>query len=483
MANILIIDDDQGVTETLSDILQEEGHQITSVATGDKGLDCVKKQPFHIVLLDLKLPDTDGLDALRDLIILDPTLRVIVSTGNVTLESAVKALKQGAYAYITKPLNMDELITFINQALVHQDLTEKKRAAEEEVRRLEEYNKNILASLPYSTMIFDPSLTVEYVNVVFGRDFNVHREEVLGRNLVDVLPFTPPQNDKIIKNVETFLAEKAIEAQEVQLNEKLFEYRLFYVKKSTLVSEKIGLIIRDITAEKKWQQQLIQSEKTAGIAVIAAGIAHEVNNPLAIITGMTEAILEEDSSDAVKKYIENIMRHVGRASEIIRRVNSAAVWARGDMDNQLNINRELTEAIKISRLSHLFDDVEILPDYQEVPPIYGSSGELKLVFISLIKNAGQAMHGKGRLYLKSRYEDGYVEVRIRDTGHGLKKEHLKMLFTPFFTTKAPGMGTGLGLHIAHRIVSNYGGSMHVESEEGKGATFIIRFPEASVTPG
>ena len=232
------------------------------------------------------------------------------------------------------------------------------------------------------------------------------------------------------------------------------------------------------------QRQLIQSEKLAGIGIMAAGIAHEVNNPLSIILGKAEMILEEDDPDSIKKYAEGIIKHSKIASEIVKGITfySRAAWGPGAQGQKINLNNQLKEAIKISKLSPLFDNVEVLTDYQDLPPINGNIGEIQQVFTNLMMNASHAMNGDGRLYVKSRYEEGYIIVTIKDTGAGIKKDHLDKLFTPFFTTKDPGKGTGLGLNIVHKIITNHAGSISVESEEGKGATFMIRLPKAQESP-
>lgn len=239
-----------------------------------------------------------------------------------------------------------------------------------------------------------------------------------------------------------------------------------------------------IDFEKKdhaeFQHHMAQSERLAGIGIIATGIAHEINNPLAIILGKAEMILEEDEPAFIKKYTQDIMEYTKRASEIVERVSfySKVAWKPDGEDYQVNMNHQLTEALKLSQRSDHFKEVEVLTDHQDVPPISGESEEIYRVFVNLMKNAGQAMKGKGLLHVKSWYEDGDVVVTIRDSGHGIKKEHLNMIFTPFFTTRDPGEGTGLGLNIVHKIVTNHGGSVWVESEEGKGSTFIVKFPKA-----
>ncbi len=255
-------------------------------------------------------------------------------------------------------------------------------------------------------------------------------------------------------------------------------------------------VIRDITERKgvedalRGQKQLleekvremdirVQSERLAGIGIMAAGIAHEVNNPLAVMLGKAEMILEEEDPTRIKKYAQDIIKFAKKASDVVKRITlySRAASAPGT-GGRIHLNDQLNEAIKLSKYANPFDHVELITDFQSVPPVRSNSGEIQQVFVNLINNAVQAMNGKGRLFVTSRYEDGSVVVTVRDTGAGIKKEHLTKLFTPFFTTKDPGKGTGLGLSIVHKIISEHGGSISVESEEGQGAAFIVRLPPA-----
>ena len=197
--------------------------------------------------------------------------------------------------------------------------------------------------------------------------------------------------------------------------------------------------------------------------------------------GKAEMILEEEDPARIKKYAQEIIKYSKKASDIVKGITfySRAASSPG---SRINLNDQLKEAIKISKYSVKFDDVELLTDYQDVPLISGNAGEIQQVFVNLLNNAVEAMEGNGRLFVTSRYEDGSVVITIRDTGPGIKKEYLNKLFTPFFTTKDPGKGTGLGLNIVHKIITNHRGSISVESEEGKGATFIARFPTAQEPP-
>lgn len=244
------------------------------------------------------------------------------------------------------------------------------------------------------------------------------------------------------------------------------------------------IIRRAETTIRQQQDHHIQSEKLIGIGVMAAGIAHEVNNPLAAMLGKAEMILEEEDPERIKKYAKDIIRFAKKASEIVKGITLYSRSATTPPDeNEIFLNDQLQEAIKLSGYTNLFTHVEVITDCQVIPPIRGNAGEIGQVFLNLINNAVQAMKGRGRLIVKSRYEDGFVVVTIQDTGSGIKKEDLKQIFTPLFTTKDPGEGTGLGLNIVLNIIKNHRGTVSVESEEGQGATFVLKFPSSDHTGG
>ncbi len=233
------------------------------------------------------------------------------------------------------------------------------------------------------------------------------------------------------------------------------------------------------------QEEKIQSEKLVGIGVMAAGIAHEVNNPLAAMLGKAEMILEEEDSACIQKYAGDIIRFAKKASKIVKEITlysrPSPMPSKG---KEVLLNEILKKAIKLSGYTNPFTHINLVKDFEVLlPPVNGSKVEIEQVFVNLINNAIHAMKGRGRLLVKSRNEAGVAVVTIQDSGSGIKKEHLKQLFTPFFTTKDPGKGTGLGLNIVHTIITNHGGSISVKSEENQGSTFIVKFPLADHARG
>jgi signal transduction histidine kinase len=235
--------------------------------------------------------------------------------------------------------------------------------------------------------------------------------------------------------------------------------------------------IKDITEEQRLQEQLIQSEKLAGIGILASGVTHEINNPLSGIIGMVEIALEEDDLSKNKDYLKDILNCAQRITEIVKGLKSYSRAAKKEDQSPLDLNEVLEESLKMVRLAIKPPSVEVIKKFQSVEKIQANMGEIQQVFTNLITNAFQAMDGKGgKLILSTRSFKDLVEVKVIDHGMGIPTKYLSQIFDPFFTTKKLGEGTGLGLNIVYRIVTKYEGTIDVESKEQVGTTFTIKFP-------
>ena len=234
---------------------------------------------------------------------------------------------------------------------------------------------------------------------------------------------------------------------------------------------------KDITEEQRLQEQLIQSEKLAGIGILASGVAHEINNPLSGIIGMAEIALEEEDAEKKEAYLKDIFGCAQRISGIVNALRSYSRAAKKEESTLVDLNDVLEESLKMVRLASKKASIEVIKRFQPIKKIEANTGEIQQVFTNLITNAFQAMDGKkGELVLSTQELQDSVEVKISDQGMGIPQKYLNQIFDPFFTTKKPGEGTGLGLNIVYRIVTKHEGTINVESKEQVGTTFTIRFP-------
>jgi two-component system, NtrC family, sensor kinase len=234
-----------------------------------------------------------------------------------------------------------------------------------------------------------------------------------------------------------------------------------------------------VQEEQELLAQLMQADKLATLGTFAAQIAHDLKNPLYCIREFAQFIEEELDPSRIKEYSHEILKADTYLTSI---VEGLTAYTRSSCSEPESVRLAdlLDQAVKMARFATVSNEIEIVRDYHAVPLIYADQAELLQVFVNLITNAVQAMNGQGRITLAIQSEADKIVVRITDTGPGIPAASLPKLFTPFFTTKDRGAGTGLGLSIVKTLVSKYGGDVAVESEEGKGATFIIRFPVLSL---
>jgi signal transduction histidine kinase len=239
------------------------------------------------------------------------------------------------------------------------------------------------------------------------------------------------------------------------------------------------LLWKLIQHESMLEGELLQAEKLAGIGSFAAGIAHDINNPLQLILGLAENLAEERDLAAVHEQARDIIEAVRQTSAICRDLTHYSRRASPHEDVPVCVNGKLDEALKIARYASSFHDIEMIKRYQPGAAVKGNPDELLHVFVNLITNAVHAMERVGgTLTLETMLLDGQVGVRISDTGCGIASDKIPEIFEPFFTTKAPGKGTGLGLYNVKTIVSKMHGTIAVDSQIDKGTTFTLTFPNA-----
>ena len=237
---------------------------------------------------------------------------------------------------------------------------------------------------------------------------------------------------------------------------------------------------QDITKQKTLQDELIQSEKLAGIGTLVSGIAHEINNPLGAILGTADLMLPDTTEGSkLQEYTQDIIRYAQNAAEVIRdlMLYSRKTKSQPDMVNIVTI---LENSLKLAMRGIDFGSITVRKNYNQTNEVQANATELQQVFLNLIVNAVQAMNSDGILTLATKQEDADVIVTVQDTGIGIKKQNIDRVFNPFFTTKEPGAGTGLGLSIAHHIVSKLGGRIIIDSEEKQGTVFQIVLPVANM---
>jgi PAS domain S-box-containing protein len=350
-----------------------------------------------------------------------------------------------------------------------------------EYERLKDFNENIVESINVGVMALDMEDRIESWNAQMEVMYALPRWQTLTQPLGTVFPgefveeFYRVRQDAGIHNLYKF-----------RLKTPAGETRTVNVAIAPLVTRKFQVVGRlvimdDITERVELEAQLSQADKLSSIGLLAAGVAHEVNTPLAVISSYTQMLAKQLQGDPQKSgLLEKITRQTFRASEI---VNNLLNFSRtsGSEFTEVDVNKVITDTLAL--LEHQFKTakIEVHPELTPaISPIQGNPGRLQQVFLNLFLNAKDAMPGGGTLSVETSNGTN-VSVRVSDTGSGIAAEHIQRIYDPFFTTKAApregqSRGTGLGLSVTYGIIQEHAGKIRVESHPGSGTTFALDFP-------
>ena len=360
--------------------------------------------------------------------------------------------------------------------MIFRDLTEQRKL-EKKIRQSKRNLEAIFDGIRDQLSIQAPDYRILRVNRAVIEHYQTVFEKLIDRKCYEAyfLRSQPCEGCPVSVTIETQKpASSTMKRSEDNTTLQVFSYPIFDEKGDLLSAIEYT---KHITDQQRLQDQLIQSEKLAGIGVLASGVAHEINNPLSGIIGMAEIALEEEDLAKKEDYLKDILNCGQRISGIVSGLRSYSRAAKKEELGLVDLNGVLEESLKMVQLAVNVSSVEVNKELQPVEKIQANSGEIQQVFTNLITNAFQAIDGRGgKLSLSTRSIENWVEVKVSDSGRGIPDKYLKQIFDPFFTTKKPGEGTGLGLNIVYRIVTKYEGTIDVESKEHIGTTFTIKFP-------
>jgi PAS domain S-box-containing protein len=362
--------------------------------------------------------------------------------------------------------------------MIFRDLTEQRKL-EKKIRESKRNLEAIFDGIRDQLSIQTPDYQIFRVNRAVVEKYKGTFRELISRKCYEAYyqRTLPCEKCPISVTIETKQpASSVMKISEDNTTLQIFSYPILD-EKGNLLS--VIEYVKDITEEQRLQEQLIQSEKLAGIGILASGVTHEINNPLSGIIGMAEIALEEEDPSKNRDYLKDILICAQRISEIVKGLKSYSRAAKKEDLSPVDLNEVLEESWKMVRLAIKNPPVEVIKKFQPIEKIQANIGEIQQVFTNLITNAFQAMNGggEGKLILATRSLKDSVEVKVSDNGKGIPQKYLNQIFDPFFTTKKPGEGTGLGLNIVYRIVTKYEGTIDVESKEQVGTTFTIKFPK------
>ena len=369
------------------------------------------------------------------------------------------------------------IASYVSIALENARLYGSLERHAEEQRALHDFSESIVESISAGVLSIDLDGRIGSWNSALEKLYGLSRSEAVGKRLDQVLP------PELLVELPT--------RPDAAESRSLYKFRLAAaggreivanISATPLVDQAgkvIGrlLIFNDLTERVSLEDQLVQAEKLSSIGLLAAGVAHEVNTPLAVIASQGQMLLRQlGPEDAQARTLERIVKQAFRASDI---VNSLLKFSRvsGSEFAELDINKVIQETLALFEPMLKASRVSLnLQLAQELPHVWGNSGKLQQVFMNLLVNARDAMPKGGELTVATERENGSVRVEVCDTGVGIAPDHLGKIFDPFFTTKAKSRGTGLGLAVSYGIIREHSGNVEVESRPGQGSTFRVEFP-------
>lgn len=357
---------------------------------------------------------------------------------------------------------------------VEEERRHESRALREAYAQLE----TVLSSLPAGILIVNEEQVILWANPVATGYFRRNTAELVGQPFARVLN---PEGERdgrtpVLPELSAPGHGARQASGELTFNDRYFRYWCFPISLRGSHRRQTGIVIWDLTDEKQLLEQLLHAEKLANLGTLVSGLAHEVNNPAQAILGLSELLLDEDDAEIGRGYARDITQYAQHVARVVRDFSTYARPSATEPLGTVDLNQCLTDAILMVQRGKHFDRVDVVRNFAPIPTLHARRTEIDQVFINLISNAAHAMRGKGTLKLATAKEGDFLTARVTDSGSGIPKAVRDRIFDPFFTTKAAGKGTGLGLSIVHKIVSKYGGTIKVESEESKGTTFLIRFP-------
>ena len=376
---------------------------------------------------------------------------------------------------------LESLASYIGIALQNASLYARLQEKITEFERLKEFNENIVESINVGILAVDLDDRVESWNAQMEAMYALSRAEALGQALSSVFP------REFVEALEGFRNEPGVHhLYKFRLTTRAGELRTANIAIAPLLSRdfvSVGriILVDDITERVSLETQLAQADKLSSIGLLAAGVAHEINTPLAVISSYAQMLSKQLKADTrLGPVLEKITQQSFRAAEI---ANGLLNFSRTSTTEfrETDLNQVIRDTLSL--LEHQFKTAQILVDLdltEELPAIHGNPGKLQQVFLNLLLNAKEAMPGGGRLRVAT-LVNGHVEAVVNDSGSGIAPEHLKRIYDPFFTTKTmpkPGdrRGTGLGLSVSYGIIQEHAGKIHVESAIGEGTTFHLEFP-------
>lgn len=368
--------------------------------------------------------------------------------------------------------------TALDNAVLYRSLETKAG----ELQRLKSYNESVIQSITAGVVVVDSEGAVRVWNSFMESFCGVEASRAVGRNIDDVLPEDLLQTLRQALGGSHWRIPEVTRLDRTCLSSPSGEHRLVNIHLSPFVAQEdvltgTLLLFDDVTEKVQLEDQLVQAEKLTSIGLLAAGVAHEVNTPLAGISSYAQLLLDSTpASDSRRDLLEKIEKQSFRASRIVNNLVNFARVRDGDF-RDVNLNSLMLETVSLLEHQLWSQSVEVsLRLDPALPRTRGHEGKLQQVFVNLLMNAKDAMPEGGDITVRSYRRNSGLVVEVTDTGKGIPGDLLHRIYDPFFTTKDVGKGTGLGLSVCYGIVQEHEGRIQARSQVGEGSTFRIYLP-------
>lgn len=478
----------------LSELLRERGHEVETAASAEAALIAWRDRNFDILLLDWTLPGMSGL-ALCRRIRQAPggeDAVVLVITGRDRPDDLTAVLDAGASDYIAKPLDPALLRTRLMVAERGAHEARDRKRARVALRESEETFRTLIESSPDSVLVHRDQEYV-YVNPQLVRYLGYSRpEDIVGQNLESIIH--PADHGQIRIRQAAFIDRGQASPPA--------EFRLLRRDATVVTAESTSMpvvyggkpcvltVLRDVTERKQLQSQLLLSDRMASVGTLAAGVAHELNNPLAYVIsnlGLMGEELERGPTESAPEVMHELLEEAVHGAERMRNIiRDLKTFSKADdeLPGTVDIGGILGSSINVC-FNEIRHRARLVKNLGPTPKIEINESRLGQVFLNLLINAAHAIpEGKAdehRITISTSTDsEGWAVVIVGDTGVGIPRGDQVRIFDPFFTTKTHDKGTGLGLSICHNIVTGAGGSISVHSTLGVGTAFEVRFPPAKL---
>lgn len=479
VGKVLIVDDMIMHLETAKLYLEKSNIEVYTVADFNSAWSIIIGEQPDLVLLDVVLPGGSGLTLLQKIKENYPTMGVIMMTAFGSEDIVSRALKLGAADYIRKPFKYSALGTMVEEALEKQRALKRQELAVKTLKHayeeLQVSAESIFQCMSAGVLAVDNNLNIRMINDRAKDLLEIAENNIVGQQLYQVLPEFI-QTSLLKQTIET---EKAFQRHEVKINKGT--ERVLSVNTDLILDyrkNKIGAVavIEDITELRRNEQLLRERERLAIVGQMAAGMAHEIKNPLTAIKGFAQIIQGKAADPNLSGYLKVILSEIDRMNAVIQDFLKMAKPKTPEF-KQVNINDLVNEMFPFIDSQAFLKNVKVNVETSGyIPPATMDPDQIKQVLLNMVQNGFEAMETGGILTLKTSYvpQERVVCLDIIDTGCGIPEHKIKDLGVPFYTTKPTGTGLGLGICLA--IVEQHNGWVEIKSKLGEGTTFSVLLP-------